>query len=197
MPARITPKREVKLYLAEWRKHRGLTQQQLAERLGCEVMTVSRWELHKIAVTTDTLAALAEALGDDLEPLDLFSHPDGPTIVPKQQIGLYLAEWREHRKLTQQQLADQLGSSSVTVSRWETRQRQPDLAAQAAIAEVLDIEVADLHRHPDQPSADALLRGQPQEIVDLAGHTDDRDHPFRRIATTCSEQSRPAVRRGC
>jgi hypothetical protein len=29
------------------------------------------------------------------------------------------------------------------------------------------------------------------------GHTDDRDHPFRRIATTCSEQSRPAVRRGC
>jgi transcriptional regulator with XRE-family HTH domain len=72
MPARITPKREVKLYLAEWRKHRGLTQQQLAERLGCEVMTVSRWELHKIAVTTDTLAALAEALGDDLEPLDSY-----------------------------------------------------------------------------------------------------------------------------
>jgi hypothetical protein len=32
----------------------------------------------------------------------------------------------------------------------------------------LDIEVADLHRHPDQPNADALLRGQPQEIVDLA-----------------------------
>jgi predicted phage-related endonuclease len=29
------------------------------------------------------------------------------------------------------------------------------------------------------------------------GHTDDRDHPFRRIATTCSERSRPAVRRGC
>jgi transcriptional regulator with XRE-family HTH domain len=167
MPARITPKREVQLYLAEWRKHRDLTQQQLAERLGCEAMTVSRWERHETAITTDTIAALAEALGGDLEPLDLFTHPDGPTVAPKQYVGLYLAEWREHRKLTQQQLADQLGSSSVTVSRWETRQRQPDLAAQEAIAEVLDIEVADLHRHPDQPSADALLRGQPQEIVDL------------------------------
>jgi transcriptional regulator with XRE-family HTH domain len=70
--SKLCAKREVKLYLAEWRKHRGLTQQQLAERLGCEVMTVSRWELHKIAVTTDTLAALAEALGDDLEPLDSY-----------------------------------------------------------------------------------------------------------------------------
>jgi hypothetical protein len=36
-----------------------------------------------------------------------------------------------------------------------------------------------------------------QELVERArigGHTDDRDHPFRRIATTCSERSRPAVR---
>lgn len=49
----------------------------------------------------------------------------------------------------------------------ETQQRQPDLVAREAIADALDIEVADLHRHPDQPGADALLRGQPQEIVDL------------------------------
>ena len=41
------------------------------------------------------------------------------------------------------------------------------MTAQKALAEALDIEVVDLHRHPDQPSADALLRGQPQEIVDL------------------------------
>jgi transcriptional regulator with XRE-family HTH domain len=168
MPARITPKREVQLYLAEWRKHRGLTQQHLAERLGCEVMTVSRWERREVAITTDTIAALAEALGGDLEPFDLFSHPDRSTTTSKQQVRLYLAEWREHRKLTQQQLADQLGSTSATVSRWETGQREPSLSAQKAIAEVLDSEVADLNRHPDQPSADALLRGQPQEIVDLA-----------------------------
>jgi transcriptional regulator with XRE-family HTH domain len=174
MPARITPKREVRLYLAEWRKHRGLTQQQLAERLGCEVMTVSRWERHETAIATDTIAALAEVLGDDLEPLDLFSHPDGPNHAQEQEVDpartaptLYLAEWREHRKLTQQQLADQLGSSGVTVSRWETQQREPSLSTQKAIAEVLDIELADLHRHPDEPNADALLRGQPQEVVDL------------------------------
>jgi transcriptional regulator with XRE-family HTH domain len=89
-------------------------------------------------------------------------------IVPKRQVQLHLAAWREHRGLTQQQLADRVGSTGVTISRWETRQRQPDLAAQEAIAEALDIDVADLRRHPDQPSADALLRDQPQEIIDLA-----------------------------
>jgi acyl-CoA hydrolase len=32
--------------------------------------------------------------------------------------------------------------------------------------------------------------------LDDSAHSDDRDHPFRRIATTCSDRSRP-VRRGC
>ena len=93
--------------------------------------------------------------------------PKRPIIAPTQQNGLYLAEWREHRGLTQQQLADQLGSFTSTVSRWENLQREPNLGTQKAIADVLSIEVTDLHRHPDQFSADALLRGQPQEILDL------------------------------
>ena len=42
-------------------------------------------------------------------------------------------------------------------------------------------------------------RSQPLTIEvtpNQSAHTDDRDHPFRRIATTCSDQSRP-VWRGC
>jgi transcriptional regulator with XRE-family HTH domain len=69
-----------RVYLAEWREHYSLSQKQLAERLGCDVMTVSRWELHKTAISTDALAALAEALGGDMmEPEDLYHHPDKPT----------------------------------------------------------------------------------------------------------------------
>lgn len=80
MPAKIYPKRPREVFLAEWRDHFGLSQKQLAERLGCDVMTVSRWELHKTAITTDALAALAEALGGDLmEPEDLYHHPDKPS----------------------------------------------------------------------------------------------------------------------
>jgi transcriptional regulator with XRE-family HTH domain len=80
MVVKIHPRRPRQVYLAEWREHYDLTQKQLAERLGCDVMTVSRWELHKVAISTDALAALAEALGGDLmEPEDLYHHPGKPT----------------------------------------------------------------------------------------------------------------------
>lgn len=80
MPAKIYPRRPRKVYLAEWREAKGLTQKQLAERLEADVMTVSRWELGRVAISTDALAALAEALGGDLmEPEDLYHSPDSPT----------------------------------------------------------------------------------------------------------------------
>lgn len=80
MPAKIYPRRRRKVFLAEWRLHKGLSQKQLADRLESDVMTVSRWELGKTAISTDALAALAEALGGDLmEPEDLYHHPDQPT----------------------------------------------------------------------------------------------------------------------
>jgi transcriptional regulator with XRE-family HTH domain len=88
-------------------------------------------------------------------------------IYAKRQPHLYLAEWREKANLTQQQLADRLETSDVTISRWETNKRRPSMDAQEAIAEALGIEAVDLRRHPDQPSADALLRDQPPEVVDM------------------------------
>lgn len=80
MVTKIYPRRIRRVFLADWRESKNLTQKQLAERLGCDVMTVSRWELQKVAISTDALAALAEALGGDLmEPEDLYHHPDRPT----------------------------------------------------------------------------------------------------------------------
>jgi len=80
MVVKIHPRRPRKVFVAEWRNKYELTQKQLAERLGCDVMTVSRWELGKVAISTDALAALAEAIGGDLmEPEDLYHHPDAPT----------------------------------------------------------------------------------------------------------------------
>ena len=92
-------------------------------------------------------------------------------IGPKRPLRLYIAEWREARGLSQEELGRRLGPdgvSDVTVSRWETGKRRPDLNALAAISEALDIEPRDVYRHPDRPSADALLRDQPQEIRDQA-----------------------------
>ena len=91
---KVHPRRPRRVYLAEHREARGLTQKQLADRLGCDVMTVSRWELHKVAISTDALAALSEALGGDMmEPEDLYHHPDRPS--PNQLLRGQPAEIQE------------------------------------------------------------------------------------------------------
>jgi transcriptional regulator with XRE-family HTH domain len=89
-------------------------------------------------------------------------------IGPRRPRRIFLPEWREKKGLTQEQLANRLGVSDVSVSRWETGRALLSTGVLAAIAEALDIEPTDLYRHPDQPSADAMLRDQPQEIRDQA-----------------------------
>lgn len=79
-----------------------------------------------------------------------------------------MAEWRKKLDLTQEQVAGRLGVSGVTVSRWETGERRPDLDAQAAFADALGVHLEDLHRHPAEESADALLRDQPAEVREQA-----------------------------
>lgn len=93
-------------------------------------------------------------------------------IGPRRPRFIYLAEWRESRGLTQKQLGERLGVPDMTISRWEKAARgqrgkgtaQMNDDVRAAVAEALDIEPEDLYRHPDTPSADALLRGQDEEM---------------------------------
>jgi len=100
-------------------------------------------------------------------------HNTGPMVArigPKRPLKVYLTEWREKAGITQKQLGARLEPpvSDVTISRYETGERRPDLDALAALAEALDIAPEDLYRHPDQPSADQLLRGQPAEVREEA-----------------------------
>lgn len=77
MPPRIYPKRPARVFIAEWREDRGLTQKQLGERLGVSDVTVSRWETGERKADKDVLAAICEALGIPLAAI--FRHPDTPS----------------------------------------------------------------------------------------------------------------------
>jgi transcriptional regulator with XRE-family HTH domain len=86
-------------------------------------------------------------------------------IGPKAPLRHYLKEWRQQKRLTQQQLADRLplneegkATGKDQISRWERFERGITMEAQAALAEALDIEPWQLFQHPDTPSADELLK---------------------------------------
>lgn len=68
-------KKRRQTYLKEWRKFRGLTQSQLAERLGLTQATIARIERGDIAYTQPVLEAMADALR--CEPADLIMRDPG------------------------------------------------------------------------------------------------------------------------
>lgn len=56
----------------------------------------------------------------------------------------FIRQWRKHRGLTQDQLAERIGVNRAHLSRIETNGREPDLALLELLAEELRCEVADL-----------------------------------------------------
>lgn len=67
-------------FIKEWRKHRGLTQDQLADRVGVATSTISQLETGKQGYSQPTLEAIADAL--QCEPADLLMrNPQTPDAI--------------------------------------------------------------------------------------------------------------------
>ena len=58
--------------------------------------------------------------------------------------GTTIKELREKNKITQVQLAEKLGVSDKTVSKWETGKGYPDITLLEPIADALRVSVAEL-----------------------------------------------------
>lgn len=59
-------------------------------------------------------------------------------------IGKFIAQKRKEQNLTQEQLAERLGVSNKTVSKWESGKCMPDYAVVKRLCEELRITVAEL-----------------------------------------------------
>lgn len=96
-------------------------------------------------------------------------HPEMVTrIGSKTPRRHYLAAWRKERGLSQEQLADRLGTHKAQISNWETGKRSIGMEVQAALADALSIEPQDLFRDPARPSADELLRNASPQVLNEA-----------------------------
>jgi len=64
--------------------------------------------------------------------------------VDQIKIGTFLKLLRKEKHLTQEQLAEQLGVSNRTVSRWENGNNMPDISLLSEIAEFYDVSIPEL-----------------------------------------------------
>lgn len=60
------------------------------------------------------------------------------------KIGMFFRELRKEKGLTQEQLAEHLGVSRRTVSRWETGSNMPDLDILIEMADYYEVELREL-----------------------------------------------------
>lgn len=74
------PNRFRKTYIRQWRQHRGLTLEQLAERLGMTPSHLSMLERGQRGYTQETLEAVAEALQTDVASI-LMRDPSDPDAI--------------------------------------------------------------------------------------------------------------------
>lgn len=62
----------------------------------------------------------------------------------QQKIGVFICSCRKEKELTQVQLAEILGVSDKSISRWENGKTMPDISLYEPLCEALDIQISEL-----------------------------------------------------
>ena len=84
--------------------------------------------------------------------------------------GKFISQKRKQKNLTQEQLAEKLGVSNKTVSKWETGKCMPDYSVVKALCDELEITVAELM--DGEKSEEKSVRTYDEEqIMDLLKKT--------------------------
>ncbi len=78
--------------------------------------------------------------------------------------GKFLSQKRKEKNLTQEQLAEKLGVSNKTVSKWETGRCMPDYAVIKTLCDTLGITIAELM---DGEESKSVRVYDEEQIVDL------------------------------
>lgn len=64
--------------------------------------------------------------------------------MDQKKIGQFIGQCRKEREMTQKQLADEIGVSDKTVSKWETGNGLPDISLLSVLCRALEINVNEL-----------------------------------------------------
>ena len=104
--------------------------------------------------------------------------------MDQKKIGNFLKELRKEKNYTQEQVADKLGVSGRTISRWETGAYMPDISLLVDIAEMYDVDVRDLI---DGERKDINMNSEVKEVaIKMAGYSKMQTESIKKWIKTMS-----------
>jgi len=149
-------------------RHReGMTQAEVADRIGTSSTLVCKWETGVHVPYRRYAHAIRRTLGVDLPP----THDRANEVDPR-GFGKLLRQTRKGSGLSQYDLADRVGVTQSTISHWELGYSKPD----HAMIVVLAVEVGDplgLSRSEILEAAVEAIRRAEQGTLDMEGPTAD------------------------
>jgi transcriptional regulator with XRE-family HTH domain len=86
--------------------------------------------------------------------------------------GKFIAQKRKEKSLTQEQLAEKLGVSNKTISKWETGKCMPDYAVVKSLCKELEITVAEL-MDGEEAEEKSVQTYDDAQIMDLLRRTQE------------------------
>ena len=92
--------------------------------------------------------------------------------------GKFIAQKRKEKNLTQEQLAEKLGVSNKTISKWETGKCMPDYAIVGSLCEELGITIAELMDGEEREEKSVRAYDE-EQIMDLLKRTQELEKQKR------------------
>lgn len=104
--------------------------------------------------------------------------------MDQQKVGRFLKELRGEKALTQQRLAEMLGVSDRSVSRWENGVTMPDFDLLIEMSKLYDVEIGELL---DGERKDRSMTGQEETFLKIADYNNAEMVGFaKRLRRVCT-----------
>jgi transcriptional regulator with XRE-family HTH domain len=160
--------------LKEARVSIGITQTQLAERLGTQQPVISQWENNATAPTVEQRARITQVLGISFSDQGDKASESEETSAAPSAFGAWLNQTRITKKLSVAELSQKSGLKTVTIYAIESgRVENPRAQTREALSKALNEAVPD--ETTQQTEAQAKIEGV-GELFDFDPH-DENDWP--------------------
>ena len=106
------------------------------------------------------------------EIVSLYHQMNGGIRMNQLVTGKFIALKRKQKNLTQEQLAEKLGVSNKTISKWETGKCMPDYSIVKSLCEELDVTIAEL-MDGEMSEEKSVRTYDDEQILDLLRRTQE------------------------